>query len=163
GCLRAPGHGRDARQPDAVHAPRRGRGGVAVDRPDHRRMGGRQPGRARLYGRHMGAFRRDRADRARRTGLARKRLSMGRVAWHEFSSGTGLAAALAGAVAGRLAQAIAERGSALLALSGGSTPKRFLAQLSHEPLDWSRVTVTLVDERFAAPTSPRSNARLLAD
>ena len=36
--LRAPDHGRDPRQPDPVHARRRGAGRLGVDRPDHRRM-----------------------------------------------------------------------------------------------------------------------------
>ena len=37
--LRAADHGRDPRQPDAVHARRRGRGGLGMGRPDHRRLG----------------------------------------------------------------------------------------------------------------------------
>jgi glucose-6-phosphate 1-dehydrogenase len=36
GCLRAADHGRDPGQPDAVHARRRGRGGLGLDRSDHR-------------------------------------------------------------------------------------------------------------------------------
>ena len=39
GRLRAADPGRDPRQPDAVHAPRRGRGGLGVDRPDRRGLG----------------------------------------------------------------------------------------------------------------------------
>ena len=39
--LRAADHGRDPRQPDALHARRRGRGGLGVGRPDRRRPGRR--------------------------------------------------------------------------------------------------------------------------
>ena len=39
--LRAADHGRDPRQPDAVHARRRGRGRLGMDRPDHPRPGPR--------------------------------------------------------------------------------------------------------------------------
>ena len=38
--LRAADHGRDPRQPDALHARRRGRGGLGMDRPDHQGLGG---------------------------------------------------------------------------------------------------------------------------
>jgi glucose-6-phosphate 1-dehydrogenase len=34
GCLRAPDHGRHPRQPDPVHAPRRGRSRLGLGRPD---------------------------------------------------------------------------------------------------------------------------------
>ncbi|CCV08587.1 6-phosphogluconolactonase [Mesorhizobium metallidurans STM 2683] len=82
--------------------------------------------------------------------------------WHAFADGPQLAAALAGHVAGRLTKAIAERGTGLLAVSGGTTPAKFFATLSKIPIAWDRVTVTLVDERFVPASSPRSNAGLVA-
>lgn len=82
--------------------------------------------------------------------------------WNGFADRPELAAALAGHVAGRLAKAIAERGTALLAVSGGTTPAKFLAALSAIPIAWDKVTVTLIDERFVPPSSPRSNAALVA-
>ena len=56
---------------DAVHAARRGRGGLGLGRADHRGLG--EPARraAPLPGRKLGADRLDRADRARRPHLAR--------------------------------------------------------------------------------------------
>jgi 6-phosphogluconolactonase len=78
-----------------------------------------------------------------------------------FSDPQALAAALAARVADDLRQAIAARGYAVLAVSGGSTPKHFFAQLSHAELDWAKVSVTLVDERWAPESSERSNARLV--
>ncbi|MBX3566414.1 MAG: 6-phosphogluconolactonase [Rhizobiaceae bacterium] len=71
-----------------------------------------------------------------------------------------LAEALARRVAGALAQAVAQRGKGLLAVSGGTTPALFFKTLAEAAIDWSRVTVTLVDERFVPETSPRSNAGL---
>lgn len=87
---------------------------------------------------------------------------MADAAWHEFSSGPSLAEALAEEVAQRLIAAIEARGMALIAVSGGSTPAPFFRALSFKALDWRRVTVTLVDERFVPTSSERSNARLVA-
>lgn len=82
--------------------------------------------------------------------------------WHEFASGGELAAALAGQTAHVLRAAIDRRGAATLAVSGGTTPGLFFRILSQEKLDWAKVTVTLVDERFVPAASPRSNAGLVA-
>ena len=46
--------------------------------------------------------------------------------------------------------------SASIAVSGGTTPAKFFAALSAIPIAWDKVTVTLVDERFVPPSSPRS-------
>jgi 6-phosphogluconolactonase len=84
-------------------------------------------------------------------------------ALHAFETSAALAEALAKAVASALAAGIASRGSASIAVSGGSTPKAFFKALSAEPLDWGKVTITLVDERFVAPDSDRSNEKLVRD
>lgn len=80
--------------------------------------------------------------------------------WNAFETRDELAAALAARVADALKAAIVRRGVAFLAISGGTTPGRFFAALSREVLDWNKVTVTLVDERFVPESSPRSNAAL---
>jgi 6-phosphogluconolactonase len=82
---------------------------------------------------------------------------------HEFSDATALAAGLSERVAGALADAVATRGSATIAVSGGSTPKAFFDALSRRDIDWSKVTVTLVDERFVPADNPRSNHQLVAE
>lgn len=71
-----------------------------------------------------------------------------------------LAQALADAVARDLRQGIARRGVASLAVSGGSTPRLFFDHLAQEELDWARVFVTLVDERWVPETDARSNAAM---
>lgn len=78
-----------------------------------------------------------------------------------FESGAALAAGLADAVASALSAAIARSGEATLAVSGGSTPKAFFEALSTQALDWAKVKVTLVDERFVPEDNPRSNHLLV--
>lgn len=82
---------------------------------------------------------------------------------HTFASGAELADKLATAVAEKLAAGIAARGAASLAVSGGSTPKAFFQALSRKALDWPKVTITLVDERFVPADNPRSNHLLVAE
>ena len=80
-----------------------------------------------------------------------------------FDSGAALAEALALDVASWLLEVIHEKSSAVIAVSGGSTPKAFFNLLSTQKLDWSKVTITLVDERTVPEDNPRSNARLIRD
>ena len=81
----------------------------------------------------------------------------------EFADGAELARAFATWTAELLGAAIEARGAALLVVSGGSTPKRYFQALSKQPIDWSRVAVTLADERRVPDESPRSNARLVRE
>jgi 6-phosphogluconolactonase len=81
----------------------------------------------------------------------------------EFADGEELAQGLAEWTAERLRSGIAARGVALLVVSGGKSPARFFDRLSDLPLDWTRVAVTLADERRVADDSPRSNARLVRE
>lgn len=82
---------------------------------------------------------------------------------HEFRDGAALAEGLADRVSGVLADAVASRGRASIAVSGGSTPKAFFKALSNRDIDWGKVTITLVDERFVPADNPRSNHQLVAD
>lgn len=80
-----------------------------------------------------------------------------------FASDAELAKSMAADVASWLQSAIEMKGSAVIAVSGGSTPKLFFAALSNAKIDWAKVTITLVDERAVPEDNPRSNARLLRD
>lgn len=80
---------------------------------------------------------------------------------NDFENREALASALADRVARGLSRAISRQGSAVLALSGGTTPALFFEHLSHEDISWEKVTVTLVDERQVDEQSPRSNAKLV--
>jgi 6-phosphogluconolactonase len=53
--------------------------------------------------------------------------------------------------------AVRERGRALLAVSGGTTPWRMLSELAALPLRWESIFVAQVDERVAPPDDPRRN------
>ena len=77
-----------------------------------------------------------------------------------FADGAELAPAFAQLDAEMLTKAIAERGAALVAVSGGTTPQRYFGRCRQGPIDWSRVSVTLVDERRVPDDHPRFNARL---
>ena len=78
-----------------------------------------------------------------------------------FPTPDDLAAAFAAWTAERLAAAVAERGAALLIVSGGTTPVRFFEALSRAAVDWGRVAITLADERRVPEDDSRSNAKLL--
>ena len=82
---------------------------------------------------------------------------------HAFANGAELAGKLADKVAETLSAAITVRGSASIAVSGGSTPKAFFQALSSHSIDWGKVTVTLVDERFVPSDNPRSNHLLVQE
>lgn len=79
-----------------------------------------------------------------------------------FADKTTLARELAEAVADRIRSAIETRGRAAIAVSGGSTPAKFFQVLGKtKDIDWARVVVTLVDERWVDETNDRSNALLV--
>ncbi|AOF98491.1 6-phosphogluconolactonase [Sphingobium sp. RAC03] len=82
---------------------------------------------------------------------------------HHFTDSAHAAADIAARIAATLEQAIATRGVATLALSGGRSPRPVLESLSASLSDWSKVIVTLVDERWVDPTDPDSNEKLVRD
>ncbi len=83
--------------------------------------------------------------------------------FHAFDDGAALATAMADRVAATLSEGIEARGRASIAVSGGTTPGRFFDALSTREIDWDKVDVTLVDERFVPRDNPRSNHALVAD
>lgn len=72
-----------------------------------------------------------------------------------------MAAAAADAVVAALREGIHARGSAGLVATGGSSPGPTYDRLAEADLDWSRVRVTLSDERWVDLASPQSNERLV--
>ncbi len=88
-------------------------------------------------------------------------ITSGPLIWHRFETLADASEALAEAVAVRLRAVIATRGSALLAVPGGTTPARFLAALGAHDLAWDKVTLLPTDERFVAPDDPASNERMI--
>ena len=72
-----------------------------------------------------------------------------------------LAADLAESVADSLRRAVAKRGAASLAVSGGSTPLPFFRHLRRHKLPWNQVSVTLADERWVDTDHEDSNEALV--
>ena len=83
------------------------------------------------------------------------------VSAHEYKSPVLLADALALNVAKQLSDAIDARGTATLVVSGGRSPVAFFQNLARQKLDWSKVVVTLADERWVPVEHADSNAGLL--
>lgn len=71
-------------------------------------------------------------------------------------------AAVAEIVAG-LEQGLQAQGRARLLVSGGGTPAPVYRALSRQALDWSRISIGLVDERWLPVDDAHSNARLVRE
>jgi 6-phosphogluconolactonase len=80
-----------------------------------------------------------------------------------FGNAHALESEVASDIAARLTQAISARGQAGLLVSGGHSPAGLFAQLRTQRLDWSRVSIALVDERWVEPTDPASNERFVRE
>ncbi len=80
---------------------------------------------------------------------------------YRFSSRETLLDALYQDIESSLAQDLADHERVSLLLSGGSTPGPLYKRLSAVDLDWSRVSVSLVDERWVESDHSASNERLL--
>ncbi len=64
-------------------------------------------------------------------------------------------------IAQHLRQAIADRGVAVLSVSGGKSPIAMFEALRKQVLDWRKVRITLVDERCVPTSHADSNAHLV--
>ncbi len=83
---------------------------------------------------------------------------------HNFENCQILAKNLAEEIADKLQSAIKKHNRASIAFSGGSTPKNMLKQLSlAKNINWQKLDVTLVDERFVDESSDRSNAKMIKE
>jgi 6-phosphogluconolactonase len=74
-----------------------------------------------------------------------------------------LAQKLALSVSKQLDACLKEKNKACLAVSGGKTPIAFFQYLSQQELDWAKVTVILVDERWLPADHKDSNEKLVRD
>jgi 6-phosphogluconolactonase len=80
---------------------------------------------------------------------------------HYFDSREEANRAMAEKIASNLKQSLDSFGKASLWCSGGSTPLAMYRELSQMDLDWSKVLVSLVDERWVPPTDEASNERVI--
>ncbi|MDD3813534.1 MAG: 6-phosphogluconolactonase [Desulfocapsaceae bacterium] len=79
----------------------------------------------------------------------------------DFATSGLLVQALAARICDCLREGIRCRGRASLAVSGGTTPLPLFARLATTELEWDKITVLLVDERWVAPNNPDSNENLV--
>jgi len=80
-----------------------------------------------------------------------------------FGSADALESEVASDIGAQLARAITVRGEAGLLVSGGHSPAGLFERLRTQALDWSRVSIALVDERWVERTDPGSNERFLRE
>ena len=81
----------------------------------------------------------------------------------EFENCSALDTALVSKVTKLLTRAINERGTTSLVVSGGRTPVTFFYLLSQQVIDWSKVVVTLADERWVEADHSESNEKLVRE
>ncbi len=79
-----------------------------------------------------------------------------------FETREAAGAHVAALLEGALRQQVASAGQACLLASGGSTPGPVYERLGACDLDWSKVDIGLVDERWVGADDPASNAGLVA-
>ena len=83
------------------------------------------------------------------------------VGFYSTNSSESLVADLSQNIAEIINEAIQKNGRASMAVSGGSTPKPLFEELSLLDLDWSKVDLTLVDDRWVDVDHKDSNELLV--
>lgn len=81
--------------------------------------------------------------------------------WHQFDNAKTCAQALATDIGFLLEKSIIEKDQAVLAVSGGRSPIPVFQELSKRDLDWSKVHIILVDERYVPVDHDDSNEKLV--
>jgi len=87
----------------------------------------------------------------------------GPVAVRCFDSAAEAGAWIAPNIAKSLKDAIAQRGKAIWLGCGGNTPKPIYEQLVTEDIDWDKVKLFQVDERFVPTDDAASNTRMMRE
>lgn len=85
------------------------------------------------------------------------------IKFFKFENAQELVLELADNIAHNLQKEINETGKASLLVSGGSTPKALFERLSTLEIDWRKVNISLVDERWVSPYDKDSNERLVRE
>jgi 6-phosphogluconolactonase len=82
--------------------------------------------------------------------------------WWEYDDVDEMAGAVAGDVGFIVESALDARGSCLLALPGGRTPKPIFEKLAKTDLNWKKVTIIPTDDRLVPMDNEQSNVRAIA-
>ncbi|MEX1147510.1 MAG: 6-phosphogluconolactonase [Sphingomonadales bacterium] len=86
---------------------------------------------------------------------------MSEIEWKIFDGAPDLIDAVAADVANTIGQAIEQRGSALVAFPGGTTPGPMFKRLATADVDWPRVSILPTDERVVDDDSPYNNLAMI--
>lgn len=81
----------------------------------------------------------------------------------KFETASELNEHFAAEIVNKLKQGIEEVGSASLLVSGGNTPRPLFAVLSDADLDWSKVNIALVDDRWVTTDNDASNEKMVRE
>jgi len=84
------------------------------------------------------------------------------IEWWDYDNAAEMADAVAGDIGFIIESAIEARGTAVIALAGGTTPIAIYERLSSTRLEWKRVTIVPSDERIVPLSDPLSNVTALA-
>lgn len=79
----------------------------------------------------------------------------------KFETAQELNAVFAQEIADKLRAGIEQNGTASLLVSGGSTPRPMFAELSQKDIDWSKVNIALVDDRWVEINDDASNEKMV--
>ena len=82
---------------------------------------------------------------------------------NQFESKDALNNAFAERIIQILQEAISQQGRASLLVSGGRTPMPLFKSLSETNIDWSKVDISLVDERWVAEDDSASNTKMVKE
>lgn len=80
---------------------------------------------------------------------------------HRYADAAALCSEMAARLQHACSEAMMQRGKALLALAGGSTPLPVYRRLAEAPLPWARIAVLPTDERCVPHDHPACNARAM--
>lgn len=81
----------------------------------------------------------------------------------KFDTSSELNQQFAAQIAAQLQAGIDASGRATLLVSGGNTPKPMFAELSEKDIDWDKVNIALVDDRWVDIDSPASNEKMVRE
>jgi 6-phosphogluconolactonase len=84
------------------------------------------------------------------------------VEWWDYDSAEEMADAVAGDIGFIIESALDARGTSLIALPGGETPKPIFDKLASKSFPWKQVTIVPTDERLVPMDDERSNVRGIA-
>ena len=81
--------------------------------------------------------------------------------WHKYPDMNACLDALVSEIQERMEHGLATSGAFTLAVSGGRSPVPLFERMAAIQLDWTRVRIRLVDERYVPPEHPDSNEALV--